>query len=75
MCALPPFCFGNAAPMASTGLSPLWPCAWLHFMTAAIRRRTRLAVSGLIVQIGRRTPMTSAELIWSTRRRPSFGKT
>jgi len=75
-CFLAPSCLGNAAVTASpAGLS--WRCPWAmaHFMTAAIRWRTRLAVSGRLFQIGDRQSMTSADVISSTLIEPIAGRT
>ena len=60
-CALAASTFGSAAASASpAGLSGRCPCAIAHFITAAMRCRTRVAVVCRSVQIGVRTSITSA---------------
>ena len=62
--------------MASpAGLSGRYPSATAHFIIMPIRCLTRRAVSALVVQIGRRTVITSEVVILSIRFRPSVGMT
>ena len=62
-CRRLPMLEGSAAVMASpAGLSVRYPWAMAQRMTAPMRWRTRLAVSGRVCQIGSRQAITSA--VW-----------
>ena len=66
---------GSAAEMASpAGSSERWPWATAHFITAPMRRRTRRAVSRLVVQIGSSTSITSAVVILLTGSNSPIGR-
>ncbi|MDT4813971.1 hypothetical protein FQZ97_469660 [compost metagenome] len=61
--------------MTATGFAVIWPCAHAHCMTACIRWRVRLAVSGFDSQIGRSASAQSAGRMASSFLLPTLGNT